>query len=254
MSSWSRAFFLLLLALLLGGCASGGVPVLDLYSIYSRNQPATQPVTRGSHKVERGETLYSIAFRYGWNFHDLARANGIHSPYTIYPGQMIHFDRRPSVARSTTSSTSRQSSVSRQKQPTRAPRAAPKPKLAAGQPRFVWPSSGAVLSHYGSAASAKGINLGGAKGAKVVAAAAGIVVYRGHGLTGYGNLLIIKHNDDWLSAYAHNHTMLVQEGEQVKAGQQIATLGSSGTFRLQLYFEIRKDGRPVNPESYLPKR
>lgn len=241
--------------LLLGACASGGAPVLDLYSIYSNNKPAAQPVTRGTHKVERGETLYSIAFRYGWNFHDLARANGIPNPYTIYPGQVIRFDRRPSTGHVASSPRpSRSHANSKPVQTTRAPRPAPSPKLVAGQPRFHWPAAGKVLSHYGASASAKGINIGGAKGAKVTAAAAGVVVYRGHGLTGYGNLLIIKHNDDWLSAYAHNNSMLVQEGEQVKAGQQIATLGSSGSWQVQLYFEIRKDGRPVNPEKYLPKR
>lgn len=253
MSSWSRAFFLLLLALLLGGCASGGVPVLDLYSIYSHNKPATQPVTTGSHKVEKGETLYSIAFRYGWDFHDLARANGIARPYTIYPGQLIRFDRRPATAAGT-AGTAAASNASQTGKTTTVPRAASTPKLPAGQPRWQWPATGQVLSHYGESGSAKGVNIGGAKGAKVMAAAAGVVVYRGHGLTGYGNLLIIKHNDDWLSAYAHNDTMLVQEGEPVKVGQQIATLGSSGSWQVQLYFEIRKDGKPVNPETLLPKR
>ena len=80
------------------------------------------------------------------------------------------------------------------------------------------------------------------------------MVYRGSGLTGYGNLLILKHNDRWLSAYAHNDSMLVKEGDRVKAGQKIATMGATGTFRTQLHFEIRRDGKPVDPMQYLPKQ
>lgn len=121
-------------------------------------------------------------------------------------------------------------------------------------PHWQWPLQGKILTHFGDDGSLKGINIGGKKGTSVHAAAAGVVVYRGSGLQGYGNLLILKHNDHWLSAYAHNATMKVQEGNKVKAGQVIATLGSSGTWRVQLYFEIRKDGKPVNPEKMLPQR
>lgn len=111
-----------------------------------------------------------------------------------------------------------------------------------------------MLSGYGSKDSLKGIMLGGAKGAPVFAAADGVVVYRGNEVKGYGNLLIIKHSEIWLSAYAHNDNLLVQEGSTVKAGQKIATLGDSGTWRTQLYFETRKSGTPVNPQTVLPKR
>jgi lipoprotein NlpD len=100
----------------------------------------------------------------------------------------------------------------------------------------------------------KGIAISGRLNSPVVAAASGRVVYRGSGLTGYGNLLIIKHSERWLSAYAHNDKMMVKEGDAVKAGQQVATMGASGTFRTQLHFEIRKDGKPVDPMGYLPKR
>ena len=96
--------------------------------------------------------------------------------------------------------------------------------------------------------------IAGHHGEPVLAAAAGRVVYKGSGLTGYGNLLIIKHNERWLSAYAHNDEILVKEGQSVKAGERIATMGASGTFRTQLHFEIRKDGQPIDPLTVLPSR
>ena len=99
-----------------------------------------------------------------------------------------------------------------------------------------------------------GITIGDREGSPVRAAADGRVVYRGSGLTGYGNLLIVKHNDRWLSAYAHNSSLLVKEGDRVSAGDKIATMGASGTFRTQLHFEIRKDGQPVDPLTVLPNR
>lgn len=248
------SLLVLLLTVFLGGCASSGAPVTDLYSLYSRNKPAAQPVTRGSYRVKAGDTLYSIAFRYGWNYQDLARANHIPKPYTIHPGQLLRFDRQLTSQTSavTKSQPGRPAPPARQEKVN--PRPATTPKLAAGQPLWQWPSSGKVLSHYGDDNAGKGILIGGGKGSPVQAAAPGVVVYRGSGLSGYGNLLIIKHNDTWLSAYAHNDTMLVTEGETVKTGQNIATLGSTGTWQVQLYFEIRRDGTPVNPETLLPKR
>jgi len=105
-----------------------------------------------------------------------------------------------------------------------------------------------------SSSGRKGIAISGRLKSPVIAAAEGRVVYRGSGLTGYGNLLILKHNDRWLSAYAHNDAMLVKEGDVVKAGQKIATMGATGTFRTQLHFEIRRDGKPVDPMQYLPKQ
>jgi lipoprotein NlpD len=234
--------------MLLVSCTSGGAPVLDLYSFYSHNQPATHPVTHGSHTVRRGETLYSIAFRYGWNFHDLARANGIASPYTIFPGEVIHFDRSASGREGAASHKASSRKISQPRAPVSYA------ALPPGNPHWHWPATGPILTHYGTSGSNKGINIGGTRGSPVLAAADGIVVYRGSEIQGYGNLLIIKHNDHWLSAYAHNDSMLVQEGTQVKAGQRIATLGATGTWRVQLYFEIRKDGKPVDPERLLPKR
>lgn len=242
--------------LLVASCASNGVPVYDIYDIYHNNRPPAQPATRGYYIVKRGDTLYSIAFRHGWSSTDLARANGIAAPYTIYPGQKIYFNRRvPSVAttKTKTKPTTAKRSMST-KPKTKPPTPRPKVALAKGQPKFKWPGGNSILSHFGEQDSRKGINIGGSKGSPVTAAAKGVVVYRGNGIKGYGNLLIIKHNEQWLSAYAHNASLLVNEGSEVVAGQKIATIGDTGSWRTQLYFEIRKGGKPIDPERLLPKR
>lgn len=241
-----------LFALLLAACASGGAPVLDLYSIYNHHKPPVAPVTQGSYSVKGGDTLYSIAYRYGWSLSDLADANHIRPPYTIYPGETIHFDRRVPMRNAVSRGSSH--AVASSPQATSRPPRAKHQNLPKGAPHWRWPSRGKLLSNYGTLASPKGIDIGGEKGSPVLAAAAGVVVYRGTEVAGYGNLLIIKHNDHWLSAYAHNNSLLVKEGESVKAGQKIATLGSTGTWRTQLYFEIRRDGKPVNPTHLLPQR
>ena len=118
-----------------------------------------------------------------------------------------------------------------------------------------WPASGRIIQGFSSTDGGnKGIDIGGSRGQAVNAAAAGTVVYAGNALRGYGNLIIIKHNDDYLSAYAHNESILVKEQQQVKSGQQIAKMGSSGTNGVKLHFEIRYKGKSVDPIRYLPKR
>lgn len=118
-----------------------------------------------------------------------------------------------------------------------------------------WPADGSLLSTYvASDPTRQGIDIGGRRGAPVRAAANGVVVYSGNGLVGYGELVIVKHSDTYLSAYGHNDTRMVKEGEQVNAGQQIATMGSSGTSRTELHFEIRKHGQPIDPMGFLPMR
>jgi len=124
----------------------------------------------------------------------------------------------------------------------------------AGGVKWRWPASGAVVGRFQSGAAIPGIDIAGKAGDPVVAAADGVVVYSGNGLVGYGELIIIKHNDSFLSAYGHNRKRLVTEGQQVKAGQQIAEMGSSGSARDELQFQIRKDGSPVDPLDYLPSR
>src|SRR5690606_29634332 len=215
------------------------------------------------------ETLYSIAWRYGWDFKALASANRIGAPYTIYPGQEIRLDRpasttvastspRPapkSAPSSGTTSTSKPSASKPSQPVTSAPAAKPATTVPTGPINWQWPATGRLLSHYSAnQVRQHAITHGGRQGRPVAAAADGVVVYRGNGLTGYGNLLIIKHNERWLSAYAHNQSMLVSEGQKVKRGEKIATIGATGTFRTQLHFEIRRDGTPIDPVSVLPRR
>jgi len=255
-----------MLWLALAGCAPGNyAPVVDIYGASSNREP----VTRGVHVVRGGETLYSIAWRYGWDFRALARANGISAPYTIYPGQKIRLDRpasstasasgtrttsKPSASTSSSaSSTSSTSASSTRTSPAPAPTSTS--GSSSGPVAWQWPAGGKLLSSFSAnTLGRQGVLISGEKGDPVQAAAAGTVVYRGDGLTGYGNLLIIKHSEQWLSAYAHNERMLVKEGTAVKAGEKIATMGSSGTFRTQLHFEIRKNGTPVDPVKLLPRR
>jgi lipoprotein NlpD len=136
--------------------------------------------------------------------------------------------------------------------PPAAPSAAPEP--AAGTQGeavdWIWPVKGKVLAGFTEAT--KGIDIAGKKGTPVVAAAAGRVVYAGQGLRGYGKLVIIKHNDTWLSAYAHNDEIVVKEQEEVKRGQKIATMGSTDTDQVKLHFEVRRQGKPVDPSRMLP--
>jgi lipoprotein NlpD len=257
------------IALLLAACSPTRAPVVD----YSRDsgdiKTAGEKVTRGTHVVREGETLYSIAWRYGWDFRELARANDIGSPYTIYPGQKIDLGASPGSADpATRPETSGRASASRERRPatssggnqdgdnaSEARREESSPVASSGPVTWQWPAEGELVGRFdGEAMSGRGITIAGREGAPVRAAGAGTVVYRGNGLTGYGNLLIVKHNRQWLSAYAHNREMLVKEGASVDAGQRIATMGASGTYRTQLHFEIRREGQPVDPVPLLPER
>ena len=118
-----------------------------------------------------------------------------------------------------------------------------------------WPAKGSVIDRFMAGdATHQGVDIAGNAGDPVLSAADGVVVYSGSGLVGYGELIIIKHSDEWLSAYGHNRKRLVQEGQRVKGGQQIAEMGRSGANRDMLHFEIRRNGRPVDPQQYLPQR
>lgn len=265
--SLSGLFVLLISLAILTGCVSHSpAPVLE------KSQGATRrPAT---HIVIPGDTLFSIAWRYGLKYEALAEHNGIRAPYIIRPSQVIRLDIPGSPsARVTASSTSKskvQSPTVTAKTQTPAPPkitnrsqikqtppvAASSPKnLSSGTVDWRWPAKGPLLSAFQSNSGLnKGIDIGGKLGEPVLAAASGKVVYSGSGLRGYGKLLIVKHSETFLSAYAHNHVLRVAEGDIVKAGQVIAEMGSSGTDRVKLHFEIRRDGTPVDPMKYLPRR
>jgi lipoprotein NlpD len=207
--------------------------------------------------VERGDTLYSISWTHGIGYHELASLNGIRAPYTIYSGQRLRV--RPAArSNGVTVAPLRQSKPVVASTPVAAPAAKPATAAASNKPfngPWVWPTRGRVLSKFQSNSSGKrGIEIGGHADQPVNAAGNGTVVYAGSGLVGYGRLIILKHSDNLLSAYGHNSTLLVAEGEYVSAGQMIAKMGSSGTSRTELYFEIRKDGKPVDPLKYLPRK
>lgn len=193
------------------------------------------------HVVRRGETLYTIAWRYGKDHRDLARWNGLGDGSLIYPGQRIRLAPGPGTAAARTPTSA---------QARRLPAPASDPP-----PAWSWPTPGGIVADFGSRpGSGTGVLIGGKAGQPVVAAAAGRVVYAGSGLIGYGRLIIVKHNDTYLSAYGHNASLLVREGETVSKGQRIATMGEGPGREPRLHFEIRRNGKPVNPRTYLPAR
>ena len=203
--------------------------------------------------VQQGDTLYSIARRHGVAVIDLARWNGLQPPYTIYPGQRLSLGQGTARAASGTASRT----VVAPRPGTTAPAPAPAPVKAPASSGFSWrwPAQGVLLNTYVAGNNTRqGIDIGGSSGLPVTAAADGVVVYSGAGLVGYGELIIVKHNEQWLSAYGHNRKRLVAEGQAVKAGQQIAEMGRTGTDRDKLHFEIRHNGKPVDPLLYLPKK
>jgi lipoprotein NlpD len=234
-----------------------------------RTGPASPPPRVSTPKygatavVQRGDTMYGIAFRNGIDVRDLAAWNGIGPPYTIYPGQRLRLYPKGGTSGSVASTPTRPSTTHpaapRPLTPTTttptAPRPVAPPPPAASPIAWTWPAAGDLLSRYVAGEPTKqGIDIGGAGGAPVRAAGDGVVVYSGAGLVGYGELIIVKHNDAWLSAYGHNRTRLVNEGQLVKAGQQIAEMGRTGAAREMLHFEIRYNGKPVDPLAYLPRR
>lgn len=243
-----------LLTCTLVACSGGYAPVTE----QSLGGRAQGPVP-ASYRVRSGDTLYSIAWRYGMDYRTLARINGIDSRYLIYPGQVLRL-RGGTSSRSATRSTS---SATVSAPPKKAPSSAAKTASSHSEPtpvvsgsiKWSWPATGQIIGRFSSGNNPnKGINLSGSRGDPVYAAAPGRVVYAGSGLLGYGNLVIINHNRQYLSAYAHNSRILVKENDTVQAGDKIAEIGSTGVGRTMLHFEIRRDGKPVDPLKYLPKK
>lgn len=222
------------------------------------------------HRVAKGETLFSIAWRYGVDLKKLAEFNALKFPYTIYPSQQIRLDIRTVngkiINSESLSENSKKIGIYSQNNRSSQPGYRSENRSTGdvsplinnnyqGSPKWHWPVAGKLIALFqGDSGSNKGIDLSGKLGEPVLAAASGRVVYAGSGLSGYGKLLIIKHNETFLSAYAHNDEMSVKEGDLVKVGQRIADMGSSGTDRVKLHFEIRSEGSPVDPLKYLPKR
>ena len=244
----SRFFAAALLTLALAACSSTVTRV-----------SGSAPKYGATTVVQRGDTLYRIATDNGVAVRDLAAWNGIPAPYTIYPGQRLSLypgGGRSTPPRTATPAASRGSSSGSRPIASR-PSASTPPATAPVNSGvgWQWPVNGQLLSRFEAGEPTRqGIDIGGNGGAPVRSAGDGTVVYSGSGLVGYGELIIIKHNDQWLSAYGHNRNRLVNEGAVVKAGQQIAELGRTGASRDMLHFEIRYNGKPVDPLLYLPKQ
>jgi lipoprotein NlpD len=332
----ARWLALAALVLLLGACGEAHVVQREPdYAAPTSPPPSPRHAGIGEIEVNRGDTLYGLAFRNGMDFRELAAINGIEAPYTIYVGQVLKlrgehmraatlprpvvqvpphqvhtpptqpvptpFEPVPSAPTPTDTALAASPSPAPTPHdvqpatqavpapPTPAPHlvTVPIPTPAAALPpvpaqhlapgpvvvqtpsaaiiptdvatvggvHWRWPSKGSLLDRFMAGdATRQGIDIAGNAGEAVVAASDGVVVYSGSGLVGYGELIIIKHSDEWLSAYGHNRKRLVQEGQRVKGGQPIAEMGSTGAPRDELHFEIRRNGRPVDPLQYLPGR
>ena len=242
-----------------------------------------RPDARGSYTVKRGDTLLRIALEYGQNYRDLVAWNNLTDANDIRVGQVLRVapqntvvERSPGVTtspiamppgdtRPSTAAVVPKKPAPEKTAPARTdaplPPAAPGAAVVAAAPAlsdeervtWIWPTDGKVVGTFEEGKN-KGIDIAGKLGQRVMAASAGKVMYAGSGIRGYGNLVIVKHSNSVLSAYAHNRTILVKEGDPVVRGQAIAEMGNSDSDSVKLHFEIRQQGKPVDPSRFLPSR
>ena len=311
-----NGFFAVFVTTMLAGCASDSghapvlersaaekapkVPIVETVTTVTHVNKSVQPETDWrpqTYVVQKGDTLYSIAFNHGLDYHEIAEINNIQDPYIIHDKQEIRLFSAGPVAVKPKAAESKPQGIPVKDQPKVAklpyselavaeimkmqeplhksepvgvakvepkpeavaePKVEPKPEIAAVSAvtddvlEWGMPTSGKVIGEFSESANRKGIDISGKQGQAVVASAAGKVVYSGSGLRGYGKLLIIKHNNTYLSAYAHNDQLLVKEGQTVTKGQKIAEMGNTDSDQVKLHFEIRKFGKPVDPGKFLP--
>ena len=253
--------FIVGLAWIMVGCTgSPVVPVSDL----------TNARTKHTARIVRpGDSLYTIAWTAGLDYRDVARWNSLQAPFTLKVGQKIYLGGEmpgtdistaevvsglqvaEPVSVSTPAAVVRATSTKSSASQTIPPTSGKTPDSPDG---WVWPADGDLITRFNDAAGENGIDITGADGSPIRAAANGKVVYAGTGLRGYGLLLIIKHDETFLSAYAHNRAVTVNEGDQIYSGQVIAEMGQSGTSSVRLHFEIRRNGQPIDPLTILPGR
>ena len=268
----SLVVLLICLASLLSACGSTGpAPVVN-------REPIPQGVSGkrgygGYYRVRSGDTLYSIAWRIGRDYRSLAAWNGIRPPYTIYTGQRLRLGPPPKArsktkqrsgtkkktAKAAPAPVARNTKVDRRKKSSRvvenAKKSHRKTQASASSLRWQWPTQGRLLQRFSrSDRTRQGIKITGRFGQPIRAAEAGTIVYSGSGLIGYGRLIIVKHNKNFLSAYGHNRKILVKEGDQVARGERIAEMGKSSDGKPILHFEIRRKGAPVDPVVLLPNQ
>lgn len=251
--------------LLLAACAQSTVVRTSPHGKPSIARAVSSPKPGSSAQVRTGDTLYRIATTHGVSPLDLAMWNRIPPPYTIYPGQRLRLTapaaRRADPPRMAGTPPLKPPATRPPTGSTRPPTSPPKPLVQAPVPPpeatfdWRWPADGALAERFAAGdPTRQGVDITGKSGSPVRAAADGVVVYSGAGLVGYGELIIVKHSEQWLSAYGHNRARLVNEGQRVKAGEQIAEMGRSGASRDMLHFEIRYNGKPQDPLLALPKR
>lgn len=246
-------------------------PVIELYQGKTFKDFEASTYTGDTYQVKNGDTLYSIAWFSGNDYRDLAQINNISAPYNIYPGQRLKLKRDPKPASNKVIKRTGQTSKTIVNQSVD-----PVKKQEYGESEIIvskdsvgsslgyfperveswyWPTSGEISRSFSNEeAGNKGLDFSGKLGTPILAAADGKVVYTGSALRGFGNLVIIKHSEAYLTAYAHNDKILVKEQQWVTASQQIATMGRSGTDKVMLHFEVRYKGKSVDPLRYLPKR
>ena len=266
-----------LATLLAAGCAtrsSSNAPVEDRGTGLSRTAPGAVDTGKqlpgfenagkpGYYTVKPGDTLIRIGLDNGQNWRDIVRWNNLENPNIIEVGQVLRVVpptsenplvvTRPVSPGSAVASPAQAASAAK---PASAPAAASNPQPSnSGEEdiAWIWPSQGSLIAGFDEAKN-KGLDIAGKAGDAVNASADGRVVYAGAGLRGYGNLIILKHNNTFLTAYAHNQTLLVKEDQTVKKGQKIAEMGNSDADRVKLHFEIRRQGKPVDPAKYLPAK
>jgi len=280
---------MVLVGALLGGCSSKPVnraPVEDRAAVTAPGKPAAaapEPAAAavkplpgaenagkpGYYTVKPGDTLIRIGLDHGQGAKDIARWNALENPNRIEVGQVLRIEppasngavARPVVSASATplaSAPLRSASAEKSVAAASAPAVSAAASAVAAptgddEVSWIWPSGGAVLSGFDEVKN-KGLDIAGTAGEPVLAAADGRVVYVGAGLRGYGNLIILKHNNTYLTAYAHNQALLVKEDQSVRKGQKIAEMGNSDADRVKLHFEVRRQGKPVDPAKYLPPR
>jgi len=236
--TWSTGWVLLSLV------ACGGRE--DLAPVVELNWRAAN--AQGSrYVVRRGDTLYAIAFRYDRDYRELAAANHLYSPYSLRVGQVIQTGHHRTPAKPQ----ARHAQTRFATRPQAIQQSAPSRGFWGGSTTWTWPAHGRVVANFVPNQGKKGIDIAGKKGEKIYATRNGTVAYAGSGLAGYGNLIIIRHDNQFLTAYGNNERNLVREGESIKAGQVIAEMGVVDRRYWGVHFEIRRSGEPVNPLNYL---
>lgn len=248
------------------------VPIKDMIKANRLSAPYTLYVgqklnlpTKQYHTVQRGESLYSIARMYNVDVTSLSRVNNLKTPYSLSVGQRLLLPASVSTLETGKKAYSAPKAVAKAPQTNATtPKAQAKnqpeetyiPPASNRKTKFMWPVNGTVISGFGNLGKGRkndGINIKAPLGTAVKAADGGTVAYAGNELKGFGNLILIKHSDGWITAYAHNDKLLVKKGQKVVRGEKIATVGSTGSVTVpQLHFEVRAGKKAVNPRTYLP--